>query len=57
MADPDVFQAYVTISIAKTAEPPGVNQKRVEETLNATKLLEVKGEEKITFQVSNKEAA
>jgi hypothetical protein len=57
MADPDTFQAYVTISIAKTVEPPAVNEKRVEETLNGTKLIAAKGEEKITFQISDKEAA
>jgi hypothetical protein len=57
MADPNVFQAYVTITIAKTVEPPSVNEKRVEETLNGTKLIAAKGEEKVSFQISEKEAA
>lgn len=56
-ADLDTFQAYVTISIAKTVEPPALNEKRIQETLNGTKLLAAKGEEVITFQISDKEAA
>lgn len=57
MADPDIYQAYVTVTIKNTAEPPSVNEKRVEETLNGTKLIAAKGEEKISFQISEKEAA
>lgn len=55
-AEPDNYQAYVTVTIKKTKEPPHVNEKRVEEALNGTSALSAKSEEKIEFQISEKEA-
>jgi hypothetical protein len=56
MTEPDNFQGYVTVTIKKTKEPPHVNEKRIEEALNGTKVLAAKGEEVIEAQISDKEA-
>jgi len=54
MADPDVFQAYATITIKNTLKTPAVNEKRIKEALEA---VSVEGTEKVEFQFSDKEAA
>jgi hypothetical protein len=54
--DPIVYQAYITVSIENPSEDEALMSKRIEEALNGTKVLAVKGTEVIKFQFQEKEA-